>query len=261
MPATLPYLRTILEAARESGRSEREISRMATGQSAAISLIKTGRIPSVERVRRLCHALDLEFYVGPRRQLSPSTPGQGVRQVREARGPRVDAMRPMSFLEEDRPEFTSDSIVVDERNVLNVESFHRRYVRAASRITTSFPSLVGIREIGVDGSESRVVFRCDWLLQQGIDPTRSVVLGVSGESMAPTVPGGSSVLVDCTRATLRDSGVFVVQTGGDLVVKRVTQDADDRWLLTCDHPEWPAEPWPNDAEVFGEVRWVATLLA
>ena len=30
------------------------------------------------------------------------------------------------------------------------------------------------------------------------------------------------------------------------------------FLLSFD---WPDEPWPNDAAVFGEVKWVATLLA
>ena len=55
----------ILEAARASGRSEREISRAATGQPSALSLIKTGRVPSAERTRSLCETLGLEFYIGP----------------------------------------------------------------------------------------------------------------------------------------------------------------------------------------------------
>ena len=62
-------MRTILDAAQESGRSEREISLEATGKHATISSLKTGRIPSVERVRRLCEVLGLEFYVGPPRQV------------------------------------------------------------------------------------------------------------------------------------------------------------------------------------------------
>ena len=62
-------MRTILDAARESRQSEREISLEATGKHAAISSLKTGRIPSVERVRRLCEVLGLEFYVGPPRQV------------------------------------------------------------------------------------------------------------------------------------------------------------------------------------------------
>ena len=78
MVAPLPCLNTILDTARESGRSEREISRTATGQPSALSLIKTGRIPSVGRVRLLCTALDLEFYIGPPRERNEPTslPGE-----------------------------------------------------------------------------------------------------------------------------------------------------------------------------------------
>ena len=61
------YVDTILEAVRESGRSEREVSRSATGQPTAIAMMKTGRAPSAERVRQFCAALGLEFYVGPAR--------------------------------------------------------------------------------------------------------------------------------------------------------------------------------------------------
>ena len=39
------------------------------------------------------------------------------------------------------------------------------------------------------------------------------------------------------------------------------EDADGRWSLFSDHLDWPDEPWPDDAAVFGEVKWVATLLA
>ena len=67
-PLKAPYLQAILDAARESGQSEREISRRATGQPSALSMIKTGRVPSTERARRLCDALGLEFYIGPPRR-------------------------------------------------------------------------------------------------------------------------------------------------------------------------------------------------
>lgn len=79
--------------------------------------------------------------------------------------------------------------------------------------------------------------------------------------MEPTVPDGSSILVDLSRKTLRNGGVFLVRTGGALVVKRADEDTNGQWLLVSDHFDWPDEPWPDDAAVFGEVRWVATLIA
>ena len=260
MPVPLPYLNTILEAARESDRSEREISRTATGQPAAISLLKTGRVPSVERVRRLCDALDLEFYIGPRRHSSSFMPRQQVRQVREARAPRLEFLGSAPS-EEDQQELDSNLLVVDDSELLNPERRARFFAKAASRYTFPITPHVEVREIGIHGAESRVTFRRDWLDQHGIDPARSVVLGVSGESMEPAVPDGSSILVDCSRQTLRKGGVFVVRRGSSLVLKRAGEDADGFRLLVSDHPEWPDEPWPDDAAIFGEVKWMATLLS
>lgn len=255
MPAPLSYLDTILEAARESGRSEREISRIATGQAAAISLLKTGRTPSVERVRRLCDALDLEFYIGPRRPQFAPVPheeGQQIREVREARGPRAYLVDPPPVVEAKR-EIGPDLSTPGEPQLLDAE----RQEDVNEPLTVFLP----IREVGLHGAEGRLAFRHHWLAQHGINPLQSVVLGVSGESMEPTVPDGSSILVDRSRQARRNGGVYVVQTGGALVVKRAGQDADGKWLLVSDHLGWPDEPWPDDAAVFGEVRWVATLLA
>ena len=68
----LPYLNVILEAARKSSRSARDVSLAATGQPSTISMIKRCRVPSVERVRLLCEELGLEFYVGPPREVPAS---------------------------------------------------------------------------------------------------------------------------------------------------------------------------------------------
>ena len=79
--------------------------------------------------------------------------------------------------------------------------------------------------------------------------------------MEPTVPDGSLVLIDFTRRRLRNGRVFVVRSRDGLSVNRVGKDGDGGWLLVSDHPGWPDARWPENAEVIGEVRWVATLLA
>ena len=257
MPISLPYLRTILDTARESGRSEREISRAATGQPAAISLIKTGRIPSVERVRRLCDALDLEFYIGPRRQRSTSVSREEVEQVRETRAPRIEFLGLPPFLGDLADKDASDIEASAYITFMRIKLLNNSGAELANPVT----QYVEIQAIGTHGAESRVAFRRDWLTRHGINPNQSVVLGVNGDSMAPTVPDGSSVLVDCSHHTLRENGVFVVLNGGNLALKRVHEDADGRWVLTGDHPHCPYELWPEYAGVFGEVKWVATLLA
>lgn len=59
---------------RELGLSQAEVSLRAFGKptSSAFQNIRKGSAPSIDRVRALCEALDLEFYVGPRRDITPT---------------------------------------------------------------------------------------------------------------------------------------------------------------------------------------------
>ena len=106
-----------------------------------------------------------------------------------------------------------------------------------------------------------LAFRLDWLQQRGMTPSESILLDVRGKSMEPTLPNRSSVLIDCTRRTRRDGGVFAVRTGVDIVLRRAGKDADGRWQLVSDDPGWPDALWPDSAEIIGEVRWVGTKLS
>ena len=65
-----------------------------------------------------------------------------------------------------------------------------------------------------------VWFRRDWLQRLGLDPAQCAVLRVQGEAMAPTIPAGSSILVDRSRTRRRDGQIFVLRTAEGPVVKR-----------------------------------------
>ena len=259
MPTPLPYLRTILETARESGRSEREISRSATGQAAAISLIKTGRIPSVERVRRLCDALDLEFYIGPRRDRPSPSAQKQAQPESEIRTPRIDFfVLPqvegfvVGIQEECFDKASLAASLVSETGGIGKPTgpCDVSATRPAERV-----------EIELERVGGHLAFRRDWLDRRLMDPIQCFLLGVLGHSMEPTVPYGSSILVDCARRTRRKGGVFVVRMGGQTLLKRAGEGTDGQWLLVSDHPDWPDVPWPDGAEVVGEVRWIATQIA
>ena len=269
MAVMLPYLSTILDAARRSGRSEREISRTATGQPAALSLIKTGRVPSVERVRLLCAALDLEFYIGPPRRKTGSTSGREAPPPDGSRAPPADA-RPPPWVEALRTGLREDLTRL-LRDSPRREAENCGFEAPAAPCDAPVLRHVEVRKLsaavaggGMDAAEGEVTglvaFRRDWLDRHGIEPARCVVADVQGESMEPTVPDGSSILIDCTRRRLREGGIFAVRTADGLIVKRAGEDVGGRWLLVSDHPGWPVMPWPDDAEIIGEVRWVATLL-
>ncbi len=102
-------------------------------------------------------------------------------------------------------------------------------------------------------------FRNDWLLSHSIDPEKSNIIRVRGESMEPTLPDGCSILVDRSqgRRRRRVGRIFVMRTEDGLVVKRAGKDAEGNWQIESDNEDWEPVPWSRDTEVIGEVRWVA----
>ena len=92
---------------------------------------------------------------------------------------------------------------------------------------------------------------------------RCRLIRVVGESMEPTLPDGGLILVDLQRKERRDGKICVIRIGDELIVKRTIEDEQAGWLLRSDNPDkrvWPSLPWPDDAEVVGQARWVSRTL-
>ena len=102
-------------------------------------------------------------------------------------------------------------------------------------------------------------FRHEWLSRQGLVADRCSIIGVTGESMEPTLPEGCVILVDHNRRRRLNGHIFVVRKSDGLVVKRAGKDDSGNWLLVSDHPVWKPESW-GEAEVIGEVKWMAREL-
>lgn len=77
---------------------------------------------------------------------------------------------------------------------------------------------------------------------------------------ARALPEGCVILVDRNQRQRRAGRVFVLRTGVGLVVKRAGKNAPGHWQLVSDHPRWPDTPWPMDAVIIGEARWMAREL-
>ena len=105
-----------------------------------------------------------------------------------------------------------------------------------------------------------IPFRRAWLDRHAIDATLAAIIGVRGESMEPTLPHGSAILVDRGRRRRRVGSIYVVRSEDGLLVKRAGKADSGEWQLVSDHLEWPAVPWPARAEVIGQVRWMARTL-
>ena len=102
-------------------------------------------------------------------------------------------------------------------------------------------------------------FRHEWLSRHGLVADRCSIISVMGESMEPTLPEDSVILVDHNRKRRLKGHIFVVRKSDGLVVKRAGKDDSGNWLLVSDHPAWESERW-GEAEVIGEVKWMAREL-
>ena len=110
----------------------------------------------------------------------------------------------------------------------------------------------------------RVKFRRPWMRKHGLHGEQCRIVKVTGESMEPTLPEGSSILVDTGRREPRDGRIFVIRVEDRIVVKRLVRHPVGGWLIQSDNPNkqaWPTQPCPPDADIVGEVKWVARTFA
>ena len=86
------------------------------------------------------------------------------------------------------------------------------------------------------------------------------MLRVQGTSIAPTIPAGSSILVDRSWTRRRDGQIFVLRAAAGMAVKRTAKGKDGGWQLASDHPAWEPVVFPEDAVILGRVVWTARAL-
>lgn len=206
----------------------------------AIRYVLEERATKSGRLAEICEALGLEFYIGPQRE-------EKTAKTRDPKSPEQDLLGELSEFRKEVLARLSDK--ADEHDPT-------RHVEVRE--------LAAAGGGGADADDERVVsriaFRRDWLDRHGLDPAQCTVIGVQGESMEPTLPAGCAILVNRARRRRHAGGIFVVRTSEGLIVKRAGKDASGAWLLLSDHPAWKSAPWPADAEVIGEVKWMARTL-
>lgn len=90
------------------------------------------------------------------------------------------------------------------------------------------------------------------------DMGRIEAVRVVGDSMEPTIPEGSLVLIDRGRNTISDGGIYAVNVAGMVFVKRVRFDTKGRVELISENPAYPPSI-ENPEEVMVIGRIVGTL--
>ena len=137
-------------------------------------------------------------------------------------------------------------------------------------------SLVAVARLDVDASAGagafteeerrlgQIGFDEHWLRRMRIaDRSLLSVIGVQGDSMAPTLSDGDEILVDRgdSGARLRD-GIYVLRIDGTLIVKRVARSPAGQVSVRSDNQAYPSWPDcdPDSIDVVGRVVWVGRRL-
>ena len=282
----MTYAEAILLALEQSGRSAREVSLAAVGHESAIRSLKRGLDLRGSTIEALCRELDLDFHIGLQHHEPPSAspaeaaldPAGFASDVKEAvRDEVANALRAetQAMRREIRKEIREDLAAFPRQlpTVANdLEDVGALAVATVGDGATDVSASRSVQMIEMEAAAGGgaynldeapvagpVWFRRDWIDSRGIDPMQAVIISVRGDSMEPTLPAGCKILVDRHRRRRHVGHIYVITTPDGLVVKRMGRDNGGSWLLVSDSdsPDWPDAPWPDDAVVAGEVKWMA----
>lgn len=105
-----------------------------------------------------------------------------------------------------------------------------------------------------------IAFRHDWVRAMfGIEPGDLILETAVGKSMQPTIQQGDLLLVDTTDRSFSSFGVYVLEIGGERLVKRVQRKLDGSLVLISDNDTYQPDQVPGDmlesVTVIGRVVW------
>lgn len=104
------------------------------------------------------------------------------------------------------------------------------------------PGAVALKE----QPDSVVAFARRFLRDQGAAPEQCSVIRARGDSMAPTIPDASLLIVDHSQSEVANGCIMVINVGDDLLVKRVRRRLDGLIDLVSDNPAYPPETIGRD---------------
>ena len=240
----------------------------AVGHESAIRSIKRGMDVRASTLQRVCEELGLEFYVGPPRTGARS--GRYDAAIRE-REPapawvaelRADLTGEIRRLAGDEPSPDAPPLIPNDRLTGDLVWSREPRAMPGVRFVDCYevppppaPAAPG-RGARLDDSTRAgcMAFRQSWFDRHRLDPARCAVVHVHGESLEPALGDGSTILINRAQRRRRAGAIFLVHDAGRLVVARAGKDAAGRWRLSVDRRSGRPSPWPEGAEVLGQVRW------
>lgn len=99
------------------------------------------------------------------------------------------------------------------------------------------------------------------LKKQGVPPDKAACVVVSGNSMEPRLPNGSTVGINTAQTQIIDGKTYAVDHDGHLRIKTLYQMPGGLIRLrSFNREEWPDElVKPNEIRVLGQIFWSSVL--
>jgi phage repressor protein C with HTH and peptisase S24 domain len=121
-----------------------------------------------------------------------------------------------------------------------------------------------------DGQRDAIAFSRSWMMRHHVTPDLAVLVAVKGDSMAPTIPDGAMILIDCMDKNIATKGIFAFSVGDECFVKRLSPSDFDaagvprRIKVISDNPAYPPDALMGDdlqeLRLVGRVKCVVASL-
>lgn len=112
-------------------------------------------------------------------------------------------------------------------------------------------------------NDSVIAFARSFLRDLGAVPDRCSIIRARGDSMWPTIPDASLLIVDHSQTEIANGCIMVLDVDGDLLVKRVHRRLNGMIDLVSDNPTYPPETLPpadlQQLRVIGRVVYVCRI--
>jgi len=113
----------------------------------------------------------------------------------------------------------------------------------------------------------RLRFAKSTLKRYGVDESDAVCVSVSGNSMEPVLPDGSTVGINCGETALVDGKIYAINHSGELFIKKLyKQPGGGLRIYSFNELEYPAKEYKasevseEKITILGRVFWYSVML-
>lgn len=201
------------------------------GTQGAVSQYLRGTIPlNLHALLSLCRVMDADpYYVSPRLMATVTGPSPATNKVIEVSD--ENASRGYAFYGHGprRPASRKTHVAVADPADPSFTFIPKVRLRLTAGIT-------GFAVESENEEPSKTAVPTDWIVKKGYSPSSLVAIHVRGESMEPTFYEDDLVVLNTADTTPVDGGVYAINYEGEPIVKRMSRDAGQWWLMS-DNPD------------------------